>query len=101
MPVETPKIRANSESVFHLYVIQVAERQKLLEYLLDKGIQAGIHYPVPVHLQPAYKDRTSTAKDMGVTENLTKKIVSLPMYPELSMNEAENIVKAIKSFFLN
>ena len=99
LPIQIPEIRTEVESVYHLYVIQVKEQQKFIEYLLGKDIQAGVHYLVPVHLQPAYKDRILTAKDMSVTENLTKKIVSLPMYPELSVSEAENIVIAIKSFF--
>ena len=67
--------------------------------LLDKGIHVGIHYPVPVHLQPAYKNRVKLARNMRVTENLTNKIVSLPMYPELSIQEATEIVNAVKSFF--
>jgi dTDP-4-amino-4,6-dideoxygalactose transaminase len=79
--------------------LQVGQRQALLKYLLSKGIQAGVHYPVPVHLQPAYKGRISIASDMSVTEGLTDRILSLPMYPELSMQDAEKITNTIKSFF--
>jgi dTDP-4-amino-4,6-dideoxygalactose transaminase len=101
LPIKTPEIRAEVESVYHLYVIQVMEQQKFIEYLLDKGIQVGIHYPVPVHLQPAYKNRVRLARNMRVTENLTNKIVSLPMYPELSIQDLEKITNAIKSFLNN
>jgi dTDP-4-amino-4,6-dideoxygalactose transaminase len=94
-----PVIRLDNESVFHLFVIQVERRQELLDYLLSKCIQAGIHYPVPVHLQPAYKNRVKLASNMRVTENLSNKIVSLPMYPELSIQEATEIINAVKSFF--
>ncbi len=97
--VNLPVVRANAESVFHLFVLQVGQRQALLKYLLSKGIQAGVHYPVPVHLQPAYKGRISTASDMSATESLTDRIISLPMYPELSMQDAEKITNTIKSFF--
>ena len=97
--VGLPEVRLNNESVFHLFVIQVDKRQELLKHLLTNGIQAGVHYPIPVHLQPAYKDRISIASDMSVTESLTGRILSLPMYPELSMQDAEKITNTIKSFF--
>ena len=96
--VQLPKIRAEAESVFHLYVLQVEDRQGLLEYLKGKDIQAGVHYPVPVHLQPAYQDRILTANDMSITEDLTENIISLPMYPELPMNDAKKIVDVLKKF---
>ena len=97
--ITLPVIRANSESVFHLFVLQVEKRNELLKYLLHKGIQAGIHYPVPVHLQPAYKGRVSIASNMDVTESLTGRIISLPMYPELSAKDAKKIVNTVRSFF--
>ena len=71
----------------------------MIMLLLSKGIQAGIHYPVPVHLQPAYKNRVKLASNMTVTETLSSKIVSLPIYPELSTQEAAEVIKAVKSFF--
>ena len=98
LSIQLPKVREEAESVFHLYVLQVEGRHDLLEYLKGKGIQAGVHYPVPIHLQPAYQDRILTANDMSITENLTKRIISLPMYPELSMNDAKKIVDVLKKF---
>ena len=97
--VDLPMIRQESESVFHLFVLQVERRNDLINYLLSHGIQAGIHYPFPVHQQPAYRDVISIASDMSVTESLTGRILSLPMYPELSMQDAEKITNTIKSFF--
>ena len=98
LSIQLPKVREEAESVFHLYVLQVEGRHDLLEYLKGKDIQAGVHYPVPVHLQPAYQDRILTANDMSITENLTENIISLPMYPELSMNDAKKIVDVLKKF---
>jgi dTDP-4-amino-4,6-dideoxygalactose transaminase len=96
--VKLPIIRPDNESVFHLFVIQVDRRQDLLSYLLSKGVQAGVHYPLPVHLQPAYKNRVSVASDMSVTESLTNKIISLPMYPELTLKDIKLVVRTLKEF---
>ena len=94
-----PVVRMNSESVFHLFVIQMENRKEFLEFLLSNGIRTGIHYPTPVHLQPAYKGRVSTARDMSVTESIADRIISLPVYPELSIQDVEKITNTIKSFF--
>ncbi len=99
LSIKLPEIRSEVLPVFHLYVFQVSKQQKLIEYLFNNGIQAGIHYPVPVHLQPAYKGRISVANDMHVTEALANKIVSLPIYPELSINQVEKITTVMKNFF--
>ena len=99
LPIEFPKISMNVESVFHLFVINVANQKKLIDYLKKEGVMAGIHYPLPVHLHPAYKDRVVISKDMSVTEGIVKKIVSLPIYPELSHSDTKLIVNAMKKFF--
>ena len=96
-----PAVRANVAHVFHLFVIQVERRQELLNYLLSNGIQAGIHYPMPVHIQPAYKDRIAIVSNMNITEGLADKIISLPMYPELTLLDADKIINNIKSFLNN
>ena len=79
LPIELPIIRKEAKSVFHLFVVQVEDRQDLLAYLKKEGILVGIHYPLPIHLQPTYKDRVLTAKNMSSTEKLTQRIISLPM----------------------
>jgi dTDP-4-amino-4,6-dideoxygalactose transaminase len=99
LPIQLPEVRKDVESVFHLFVIQVENHQNLLDYLKKESVQASVHYPVPVHLQPTYQGRITTAKNMSATENLTKMIISLPMYPELSMRNAEIIVNLLKKFY--
>ena len=84
---------------FWIIVIQVERRQELLDHLLSNGIKAGIHYPKPVHSHPVYKGRLTIARNMNVTEDLTDKIISLPMYPELSLIDVKKITNAVKSFF--
>jgi len=99
LPIQLPIKREGAEHVFHLYVIQVEERNTIFGYLKEAGVIAGIHYPIPVHMQPAYQDRVLTASNVVVTENISNKIISLPMYPELSLNEAERVVRLLKDYF--
>ena len=99
LPIQLPIIRTEVESVFHLFVVQVEDRQGLLAYLKKEGILAGIHYPLPIHLQPAYKGRVLTAKNMNSSEKLVQRIISLPIYPELSIYDAKKIVNVLKKFF--
>lgn len=95
-PLHLPEIREYAEHVFHLYVVRTSNRQNLMGYLKEHDIHAGIHYPVPVHLQPAYKGRIRTSANMGVTERLAEEVLSLPMYPELSMEVATQVVASMK-----
>ena len=99
LPIQLPSIRSGVESVFHLFVVQVENQQDLLKYLREKSIYAGVHYSLPVHLQPAYHNRIKTASDMSTTESLIQKIISLPIYPELSINDANKVVNTLKKFF--
>lgn len=86
--------------IYHLYVIRITEkspvnRDTLQAKLGDIGIQTGIHYPLPCHLQPAYKHLGYQAGDFPVAETLSKQILSLPMYPGLSQTQIEQVVEAI------
>lgn len=96
--VKLPDTRDASESVFHLYVTQCSKRELLIDHLKQYGVQTGIHYPIPVHLQPAYRTRIRTAHDMGVTERLAKEVLSLPMYPELSLDQVAQVVEVLNRF---
>jgi dTDP-4-amino-4,6-dideoxygalactose transaminase len=97
--VETPKIRPGAEPVFHLYVIQAERRDELQKFLSEKGIATGLHYPVPLHLQPAYRHLGYKAGDFPVAERAAKRILSLPMYPELEEGQIRYVVEAIKDFW--
>ena len=95
-PLHLPVVREHVEHVFHLYVARSDNRQNLMDHLKAHDIHAGVHYPMPVHLQPAYKGRIRTARSMQVTERLSKEVLSLPMYPELSLAMAEQVVATVK-----
>jgi len=92
-----PKQRKNSTHVYHLYVVRTNHRDELLTFLREKGILASIHYPVPVHLQPAYKGIQGCDK-LPETEKIAKKIISLPIYPGLSELDMQMIIKSINCF---
>ncbi|MCA9734468.1 MAG: DegT/DnrJ/EryC1/StrS family aminotransferase [Deferribacteres bacterium] len=87
-----------AESVYHLYVVRVKERDELLSYLQSRGISAGIHYPIPIHLQPAYADLGYKTGDFPVTEHYAREIVSLPMFPELRDEQINYVAEAIMEF---
>lgn len=96
--VITPVEYKHNRHVYHLYVIRVKNRPKLMDYLNSKGIQTGYHYPVPVHLQQAYSDLGHKEGDFPITEKYCKEILSLPMFAELKEEEIDYIVKCIRDF---
>lgn len=96
--VATPVERDNTEHVYHLYVIRVEDRDGLRKYLGQKNIYTGIHYPIPIHLQHAYKDLGYRKGDFPISETCADHIVSLPMYPELSSERIEQVVRAVHDY---
>ena len=92
-----PVVRDGIFHAFHLYVVRVKKRDTLLNYLHSQGIGAAIHYPVPVHLQPAFSDLGNIS--LPETEKVANEVLSLPMYPGLTDVEMDNIIGTIKEFF--
>jgi dTDP-4-amino-4,6-dideoxygalactose transaminase len=96
-----PSDSAAIESVYHMFVIRLANhdvRESLARHLRDQGIESGIHYPVPNHLQPAVTDRFGKQPMLARTEEFVKRILSIPMFPSLGEGEVVAISGAIKSF---
>ena len=87
-----------AESVYHLYVILVDNRDGLQEFLQTKGVYTGLHYPLPLHLQKAYAHLGYKQGDFPVAENASERLLSLPMYPELTKPQIEYVVNSIKEF---
>jgi len=96
--VVTPIEPKDVNHVFHLYVIRHPRRDALKAFLQDLGIGTAIHYPLPVHLQPAYLDRLGLHGKLPVTEIITGEILSLPLYPQLQMSQVEEVAEAILKF---
>jgi len=91
-PVVSPEVK----HVFHLYVVQVPEREKIVLQLKNSGIETGIHYPLPLHLQPAYSYLNYQRGDFPVTESISERILSLPLDAEITSDEIDIVCQKIK-----
>jgi len=98
--IETPATRKGSTHIFHLYVIKAERRDELQQHLKANGIETSIHYPTPLPLLPAYQYLGHSAKDFPVTSVNQQKILSLPMYPELSKDQMDHVIQSIRKFYL-
>jgi dTDP-4-amino-4,6-dideoxygalactose transaminase len=93
--VLTPAVAAWAHPVWHLYVIRVANRDALREILGEAGIGTGIHYPIPVHLQPALAALGHREGDFPNAEEFARTSLSLPMFPELEASEVERVSELV------
>lgn len=96
--VQLPCERQWAKHVYHLFVIRVNKRDALKDYLHERGVGTQIHYPIPVHLQDAYKKLGHKAGDFPISERNAEEILSLPIYPELTTEEIEAVAGLITEF---
>lgn len=99
--IKTPVESEYGKHIYHLYIIQIDKRDELQKFLKSKGIATGLHYPTPIHLQPAYSHLGLTKDLFPITESYVKKILSLPMFPELEKEEIDFVVDSIADFLKN
>jgi dTDP-4-amino-4,6-dideoxygalactose transaminase len=95
--VTTPVEMPYAGHVWHVYTVRTAERDELQQALSAAGVQTGIHYPIPVHLQPAYADLGYRAGDFPHAEAAAKQVLSLPMFPEMTEAQMQEVVAAVAS----
>jgi dTDP-4-amino-4,6-dideoxygalactose transaminase len=95
--VSIPQVADGVDPVWHLYVVRTGGRDALRSALADRGVQTGVHYPVPVHLQPAYADLHRARGSFPVTELHAAQAVSLPMYPELTSEHIHHVATTIRA----
>ena len=88
-----------AKHVYYMYEIRVSQRDECMAYLKEQGIECGIHYPLPLHLQPAYASLGFRKGQYPVSEQLAQEIISIPMYPELTTEQQHYVVDHIKKFF--
>ena len=91
-----PAVKAWAEPVYYVYVVQVRDRDRFREVLQREGIATSIHYPIPIHMQPACTRLGYKVGALPITEAVTRRIVSLPMYPELTEEQIGRVVKAMR-----
>lgn len=96
LPVEAE----SCESIYHLFVVRSERRDELREHLTSRGIQTGLHYPIPVHLQDAYAGLGRHEGDFPESEAWARECLSLPMFPELSFAQIDQVIQGVKSFGL-
>jgi dTDP-4-amino-4,6-dideoxygalactose transaminase len=94
-----PSVKEQVRHVYHLFVIRTKRRNSLQSFLKEKGIDTLIHYPVPIHLQKAYKELGYRRGDLPVTESVAQEILSLPFFPELTGDEMREVQGQMKNFF--
>ena len=88
-----------SSSVYHLFVVRVPERDRVREFLQSRGIATGLHYPLPLHQQVAYRHLHLATGAFPVTEGAAAEILSLPMYPELRADQVDYVSATLIEFF--
>ena len=99
--IALPATREGAVHVFHQYVIRSEQRDSLRQYLSEEGVGTLIHYPIPIHLQPAYSNKVATAPSgLNETEKAAREVLSLPMFPELRAEEIEFVLEKINAWRL-
>jgi dTDP-4-amino-4,6-dideoxygalactose transaminase len=95
--VETPRTMPENEHVWHLYVVRVPDRDRLLGELHAAGIGAGVHYPTPIHLHGAFAHLGHGVGDFPAAEAAARSILSLPMFPGITEAQQEQVVSALRA----
>jgi dTDP-4-amino-4,6-dideoxygalactose transaminase len=100
LSVVCPSERKGAKHVFHLYAIQTSQRDSLQAFLKEKGIETLIHYPIPIPLQKAYQEMGYRRSNFPLTDQWSRKILSLPFFPEMKESEMEEVARQIKIYFM-
>jgi len=101
LPLGLPAVGPNRTHVWHLFVVRHPDRDRLRAALADRNIQTGLHYPTPVHLQPAYSHMGYQAGDFPVTEAIARECLSLPLFPEMTDEQQDAVVEALADVVRN
>ncbi len=93
-----PEIHADAEPVWHLFVIETEGRDDLQKFLGSKNVQSGLHYPIPLHLQPAYARLGYKKGDFPLSERSAAELLSLPMFPELTDEQVDWVAACVREW---
>lgn len=97
--VTLPQVAIQADPAWHLYVILAEARDELGAHLHAQGIQSGVHYPIPLHLQPAYRELGYARGALPVTERVADTCLSLPLYPEMTHEQQQRVIRAVVDFY--
>ena len=98
-PLTLPALIPDTEPVYHLFTVRCTCRDKLASFLAERAIETGVHYPVPLHLQPAFRFLAYSEADFPVAEAICREIISLPIFPEMTEHQFEHVCESIDEFF--
>ena len=101
LPLRLPKAIPGTEPVHHLFPVCCASRDALATFLSERGVETGVHYPIPLHLQPAFERLGYKKGDFPVAEKIAQEILSLPIFPEMTEQQFEYVCHSISDFFGN
>jgi dTDP-4-amino-4,6-dideoxygalactose transaminase len=102
LPLQLPARRSDATHVFHQYVVRTPHREALQRALRERGIGTNIHYPVPVHLQPAYRGRVAIGPSgLAETERAAREVLSLPMFPQLTEEQVSRVISGVRATSAN
>lgn len=99
LDIDTPKVESFNRHIYNQYTIAVKRRDELKEHLSKNQISSSIYYPLPLHLQECYQDLGHKEGDFPISEQRSKEVISLPVFPEITHEEQEFVVKTIKGFY--
>lgn len=99
LPLQLPTERVGTRHVYHLFVVRTPRRDALSKHLAERGVQTGVHYPLPNHLQPATLSRLGRGEPLPKTEKLCGEILSLPIFPSITDDEVRHVAAAVTDFF--
>jgi dTDP-4-amino-4,6-dideoxygalactose transaminase len=97
----TPFVATHNQHVFHIYAVQLNERDRLLRAMAEAGVSCGIHYPMPVHLQEAYRSLGYAPGSFPVAERCAKEFLSLPIYPEMTVEQVIFVAETLEEILSN
>jgi len=99
LPLALPPEQDDVKPCYHLYVVRTPKRVELAAFLKARGIGTGLHYPYAIHQQPAFKALARIPAPLTATNELIPEILSLPLYPDMTLEDADHVIRAIREFF--
>jgi dTDP-4-amino-4,6-dideoxygalactose transaminase len=97
LPLVLPAVHPDTEPVWHLFVCQVPDRVSMMQFLSEAGIECGVHYPLPLHLQPAFRHLNVPAGSLPVSESAADRVLSLPMCPNLTPDQISRVAELVRA----